>query len=63
MTVLEFIFGVIVVIAILFALMVMACAKYNFVKLEEENKKLKEDLIKARTKRVKKEYKKVKEVK
>lgn len=58
MTILEFIFGVIVVIAVLFIAIAIWCIKYNYIELEEENKKLKEDLRKARMKRVKKEYKK-----
>lgn len=63
MTVLEFIFGVIIVIAVLFIAIAIWGIKYNYIELEEENKKLKEDLRKARSKRIKKEYKKVKEVK
>lgn len=63
MTVLEFIFGVIIVIAVLFIAIAIWGIKYNYIELEEENKKLKEDLRKARSKRIKSEYKKVKEVK
>ena len=58
MTVLEFILGVIIVIAVLFIVIAMWGMKYNYIELEEENKKLKEELIKARSRRVKKEYKK-----
>ena len=63
MTILEFIFGIFVVSAIVLVLIGCYGTRYNYWEVVEENEKLKEQLIKARTKRVKKEYKKVKEVK
>lgn len=63
MGILEFIFGIIVVVAILFLAIAIWGIKYNYLELEEENKKLREDLRKARLRRVKNEYKNAKEVK
>ena len=60
MSILEFVFGVIVLITVLLIFIAIWGIKYNYLELEEENKKLKEDLVKARARRVKREYKKVK---
>ena len=60
---LEFIYAVLVLIVIFFLGIGAIGMKLDTRKLEEENKKLKEDLEKARKKVVKREYRKVKEVK
>lgn len=57
---LEFIFAILVLIVILFLGIGAICMKWDTTKLEEENKKLKEDLEKARKTVVKREYRKVK---
>ncbi|MBQ2870342.1 hypothetical protein IJE86_01430 [bacterium] len=62
MGILEFIFGIIIVVAVLFLAVAIWGIKYNYLELEE-NKKLREDLRKARLRRVKNEYKNAKEVK
>ena len=62
MGVLDFIFGVLVLIVLFFIGVGAVCMKWDTRKLEEENTKLKEDLRKARERRVKREYKKVSNV-
>lgn len=62
MGVLDFIFGVLV-LAVVFIIGIGAVGmKWDTRKLEEENAKLKEDLKKAREKKIKQEYKKVSKV-
>ena len=59
----DFIFYVILVIAGTICFISWVAFRYQAVSLEKENEQLRSDLKKARTKRVKKEYEKVKEVK
>lgn len=63
MNVFSFIFGVIALLVGGFVLLCIVVSIWNATKLEKENEKLREDLKKARTRRIKSEYKKVKEVK
>lgn len=63
MNILEFIFAVLVLI-FLFLLIVGGIGVYfDVVKLEKENEKLKNDLKKARSRYLKREYKKAKDIK
>lgn len=62
MTILEFIFGVLVLAVILFIGVGAVCMKWDTRKLEEENQKLREDLQKARKRVLKREYKKASDV-
>lgn len=59
MGILEFIFGIIVVTAVVFTVVGTVAMIYDTKKLEEENEKLKADLKKARERKLKREYKKV----
>jgi hypothetical protein len=59
MGILEFIFGIIVVTAVVFTVVGAVAMIYDTKKLEEENEKLKADLKKARERKLKREYKKV----
>lgn len=63
MGILDFIFGVLVLAVVFLVAFGYIAMKYDTRKLEEENTKLKEDLKKARERKVKREYKKAKEVK
>lgn len=47
MTVLEFIFGVIIVVAVLVIALFVIGAKYNFLELEKENERLKEEIARS----------------
>ena len=62
MNILEFIFGIIVVIAVVFTIVGAVAIKYDTRKLEIENSKLQLDLRKARERKVKHEYKKVSDI-
>ena len=62
MGVLDFIFGILVLAVILFVSVGAICMKWDTRKLEEENQKLREDLKKARERKVKREYKKASDV-
>lgn len=59
MSILEFIFGIIVLIVLIFIVTGVTCTKYDVERIEKENIRLREDLKKARGKKVKHEYKKV----
>lgn len=63
MSIAECICLTIVIIVLAFTGLCIGLARYNYLKLEEENEMLKNELRKARSRRVKSEYKKVKEVK
>ena len=62
MGVLDFIFGLICLLVLFVMGLGYITFKFDNKKLEEENTKLKEDLKKARTRKLKNEYKKAKEV-
>lgn len=62
MRVLDFIFGIIVITAVVFTVIGTVAMRYDTKQLEEENKKLKEDLQKARERKLKREYKKTSNV-
>lgn len=62
MGVLDFIFGIIVVTAVVFTVIGTVAMRYDTKQLEEENKKLKEDLQKARERKLKREYKKASDI-
>ena len=62
MGVLDFIFGIIVVTAVVFTVIGTVAMRYDTKQLEEENKKLKEDLQKARERKIIREYKKASNV-
>lgn len=62
MNILEFIFGILVLIVVFFIGVGAVCMKWNTQQLEEENTKLKEDLRNAREKKIKREYKKVSKI-
>lgn len=51
MNILEFIFGILVLIVVFFIGVGAVCMKWNTQQLEEENTKLKEDLRNARKKK------------
>lgn len=59
MGVLDFIFGVIVVVAVVFIMTGIIVMKYDTKKLKEENQKLFEDLAKERKRKMKNTNKKV----
>lgn len=63
MGVLDFIFGVLVLAVVFFVGVGAVCMHYDTRKLEAENEKLKEDLHKARKRKMEREYKNAKEVK
>lgn len=63
MNILEFIFGILVLIVVFIIGIGIICTKWNTQKLEDENNKLKEELQAMRERKVKREYKKAKEVK
>ncbi len=53
MNVLEFIFGIIVVLISAFVVIGTVCTIYDYKRVEKENNKLKEDLQKARQRKIK----------
>lgn len=59
---LDFIFGILVLVVILFIGIGAVCMKYDTEELKNENQKLKEELQKTREKKIKQEYKKVSKV-
>ncbi len=59
MGILDFIFRILVLIVFLFIGVGAICMKWDTRKLEEENAKLKEDLKKARGRKIRREYKKL----
>lgn len=63
MGLLDFIFGVLALVVVAFLVVGVTVMKYDTKKLEQENTFLKEELSKARMRKVKREYKKAKEVK
>lgn len=60
MGVLDFILGVIAIFVGAFVIIGTVVTIWSYKDLETENKKLKEDLAKARERKMKREYKKVK---
>lgn len=62
MGILDFILGVIVIFVGAFVVIGTVVTIWNYKTLEDENKKLKEDLAKARERKMKREYKKVSNV-
>lgn len=62
MGVLDFIFGIIALLVGAFVVIGTVCMRYDTKELEKENKKLKEDLQKARERKLKREYKKASNV-
>lgn len=60
MTILEFIFGILVLAVIFFIAVGYICMRFDTKKLEQENKELRNNLKKARERKVKREYKKLK---
>lgn len=53
MGILDFVFGLIVVVAILFIAICIVCMRYNYQELEKENKILKEKLEKIKKRKYK----------
>jgi len=62
MGVLDFVFRIFTVIVIAFVIIGTVCTIWDDKDLKEENKKLKEDLMKARETKIKREYKKASKV-
>lgn len=60
MGILEFLLGVVIVSVIFMIALITLALHYDTVELEKENERLKDDLKKARQRKMKTEYKKVK---
>ena len=60
MGILEFLLGVVIVSVIFIIALITLALHYDTVELEKENERLKDDLKKARQRKMKTEYKKVK---